>query len=328
MGEPTDALPPRSLPAWRAEALGQVRALEPIDLSLLDALGQVIAEDVVTTEPDAHGDALRVPSGRRLRVGDLGVLMAVGRRRVAAHPPPRVAGVAVRPARGARDAGARDAQAREGAPDAAEATSLLLAALAREADARAPRLEPVPGEPREVAGAVEDAAAHSDLIVLAAGVPAPTVGDLARALNGAGRIRAADVAVHPGSEQGFGLVETEPDRPVPLLVIPADPLGAVVAFEVLARPAIRLLQGRRDLNRARVPAVLETPLDSVVGSVGVLPVTLTRQEGIWRARPAPSGGVHEVAPLASAHGLAEIPAELGRREADETVLVHLLVDPG
>lgn|GEM_PF-3531253 len=347
MSDAADARALRSLASWRAEVLAQVGALEPIGLSLLDALDQVLAEDVVAAGTPAadRGDAGRddgpvgsegedvgevlVPRGRRLRAADLAVLVAAGRHRVAAHPPPRVGVLAVSDAPQPGD----QAQHAEPAGGAAAArgldvNSVTLAAMAREAAARSQRLPSVPAEPRAIAEAVEGALTHSDLLVVAGSRAGLGPAQIAHALAGAGHLEAAHVGLDPAPEQGFGLIYAEPDRPVPVLVVPGDALGAAVSFEVLVRPAIRLLQGRRDLNRARVSAVLEAPLHSAPDMVGFVPVMLERREGVWTARPALRRSRDALAPLAPAHGLAEVPAEVARREVDETVLVHLLVDPG
>ena len=64
---------------------------------------------------------------------------------------------------------------------------------------------------------------------------------------GAGRARAtldlSRVAMQPGSAQGFGLLG--PDK-VPTFLLPANPVSALVVFEVIVRPLLRVMLGRAE----------------------------------------------------------------------------------
>jgi molybdopterin molybdotransferase len=55
------------------------------------------------------------------------------------------------------------------------------------------------------------------------------------------------VKIRPGSPFSFGLVERPDLPPLPVFGLPGNPVSALVTFEVLVRPALRHMQGRRDV---------------------------------------------------------------------------------
>ncbi|MFT7958362.1 molybdopterin-binding protein, partial [Salmonella enterica subsp. enterica serovar Typhimurium] len=64
-----------------------------------------------------------------------------------------------------------------------------------------------------------------------------------------GEVATAKVAMRPGMPQIRGAIGG-----TPVIGLPGNPVSAVVSFEGFVRPAIRRLQGRRDLARPSVTA--------------------------------------------------------------------------
>jgi molybdopterin molybdotransferase len=121
-------------------------------------------------------------------------------------------------------------------------------------------------------------------IVVDAGVARDERGDLARRLAAAGE---TDLVVTSGgvSMGGYDLVRglleerdavtfwqvaLRPGKPlmfasvggVPLIGLPGNPVSTLVAFELFVRPALLKLQGRTDLQRPRLTATTEEPLQN------------------------------------------------------------------
>ena len=69
------------------------------------------------------------------------------------------------------------------------------------------------------------------------------------ALSDLGDVDVTRVAMHPGSVQGFGRLG--PDA-VPTFLLPSNPMSALVVFEVLVRPLIRAVLGKRNPKRRTV----------------------------------------------------------------------------
>lgn len=269
-------------------------------------------------EDVAPGDAV-LAAGTRLQAAAIGMLASLGRDRVRVHPRPRVAVLST-----------GDELVQPGTALAPgqlyDSNSFMLTALAREAGAACYRL-PIVGDDRaELEDAFEGALSRADVLVTSGGVSAGRYDLVKEVLADMGDITFTRVAMKPGMPQAFGFADRDPGSPVPCFGLPGNPVSAFVSWEVFVRPALRKLQGRTDLNRPRVAAVLDEDVDTPEGKVTFARVVLEHAADGWRARttgPQGSGLLHSVT---AAHGLAEIPAERGRVERGERVVVHLLVD--
>ena len=73
--------------------------------------------------------------------------------------------------------------------------------------------------------------------------------------------------MHPGSVQGFGQLGRDG---VPVFLLPANPVSALVVFEVMVRPLIRMSLGKRQPMRRVVQARTLSPITSVAGRKGYL----------------------------------------------------------
>ena len=100
-----------------------------------------------------------------------------------------------------------------------------------------------------------EAAADTDLAVTTGGVSMGAY-DLVRALlEEQETVDFWQVALRPGKPLVFGAI-----RGVPLIGLPGNPVSTLVGVELFVRPAILKMQGRTDLERARLPAVTEDAL--------------------------------------------------------------------
>jgi molybdopterin molybdotransferase len=108
--------------------------------------------------------------------------------------------------------------------------------------------------------------------------------------------------------------------------LPGNPVSAFVSFEVFVRPAIRQLQGRRDVQRPTVAARCGEPLTAPPHKRGYARVRLTRDERGWIATPTGHQGSHVITSIALADGLAVVPEDVTEVPAGGEVQVHLLVD--
>src|SRR4029078_9565369 len=119
------------------------------------------------------------------------------------------------------------------------------------------------------------------------------------------------IAMHPGSVQGFGQLGPEG---VPVFLLPANPVSALVVFEVMVRPLIRLSLGKRQPMRRVVQARALSPITSVAGRQGDLRGQLMRdphtgQDPLKALGGAPGASSHLLATLAEATCLVMIPSE-------------------
>jgi molybdopterin molybdotransferase len=273
---------------------------------------------VRTPGEDIAAGSVVASAGTRLGAAELALLAAVGRQRAMVHPRPRVVVLATGDE-------LVDPGGELGPGQLHDSNSTMLTAMARETGAIAFRHPIVPDDRQALTDALEGALVQGDLLVTSGGVSAGRYDLVKSVLADLGDVRSYKVGMQPGMPQAFGYIGR--DTPIPCFGLPGNPVSAFVSFEVFARPAIRRLQGRTDLNRPRVTAVLEEDVESPAHKVSFLRVTLHRVEGGgWRARTTGAQGSGLLHSVAAAHGLAEVPAARTELRAGEPVLVHLLVD--
>ena len=143
------------------------------------------------------------------------------------------------------------------------------------------------------------------------------------ALDALGDLDTTRVAMHPGSTQGFGRLG--PDG-VPTFLFPSQPATALLLFEVVARPLLRTIEGRRDVQRRSVSARLTSPVTSVKGRKGYLRGRLLREKatGDYLVQPLATSGIHLLTSLADANCLIVLPEDATDVGLDEPVTVlHL-----
>ena len=76
------------------------------------------------------------------------------------------------------------------------------------------------------------------------------------ALAGLGDVDTTRVAMHPGSTQAFGRLG--PDA-VPTFLFPSYPATALLLFEVMVRPLVRLALGRTEFSTPPLSSVPRCP---------------------------------------------------------------------
>ena len=116
----------------------------------------------------------------------------------------------------------------------------------------------------------------------------------------------------------------EGGRSIPLLGLPGNPVSAMVAFEVFARPAILTMLGRRNLTRPTVDGVLTGPIHNYDGRRVYARVQVARKDGTYYATPTGPQGSNILTSMAQANGLAICPEDLASKETGEQVKLIML----
>jgi molybdopterin molybdotransferase len=77
-------------------------------------------------------------------------------------------------------------------------------------------------------------------------------------LAGEGEMQFWQVGIKPGKPLAFGMLHhRKTSRSIPLIGLPGNPVAAMVAFEVFARPAILKLAGSLTWEKRSIQAILE-----------------------------------------------------------------------
>ncbi|HEX6262369.1 MAG TPA: gephyrin-like molybdotransferase Glp [Actinomycetota bacterium] len=285
----------------------------PLDRCRVEGGGVAVVAPVESGEfirpagRDVRAGETLVPAGRKLSSAEMAILAAAGRPAPPVYPRLRVGVMSI-----AQDLAEPGRPAAFG--QAREAASFAVVGALREAGAvpyRVGMVPPVEGELRE---AVVTNLARADSFVCTVGA---SDADLDPEALDVLDVEFDDVAMFPGMTFGFGVVEG-----VSFFVLPASPVSAFVLFEMLVRPAILRMMGRRDISRPEVKAVLEEGVSGPSGVTMFVPARVEHREG-WRATPTGGADPDSFAALVRANGLVMIPPGDTEPAAGDEVRVRI-----
>ena len=275
------------------------------------------------TGDDVQPGDVAVRAGTIIGAAQVGLLAAVGRERVLVHPRPRLSVLSV-------GGELVDISRTPGNGQVYDVNSYALAAAGRDAGAEVNRVGIVDSDPAVLREVVEGQLSRAEAVVIAGAVGGAAAEDVRAVLSKLGDMEVTRVAMHPGSVQGFGQLGSEG---VPVFLLPANPVSALVVFEVMVRPLIRLSLGKRQPMRRIVQARTLAPISSVTGRKGFLRGQLMRDQDtgeylVQALGGAPGASSHLLATLAEANCLVIVPAEAEQVRTGEIVDVAFLAQRG
>ncbi|GGK49251.1 molybdotransferase-like divisome protein Glp [Nocardia camponoti] len=268
---------------------------------------------------DVQPGDVAVRAGTIIGAAQVGLLAAVGQDKVLVHPRPRISIISI-------GGELIDIDRTPGPGQVYDVNSYALAAAARDAGADVNRVGIVSADPRALRDVVEGQLVRSEVVVIAGAVGGWASEQVREALDGLGELEVARVAMHPGSVQGFGRLGRDE---VPTFLLPSNPVSALVVFEIMVRPLIRIALGRRQPMRRIINARTITPINSMPGRKGYLRAQLLRDEttGDYLVQPLGSnngGSSHLLVTLAEANSLIVVePDDTEFRTGDEVRVAFL-----
>jgi molybdopterin molybdotransferase len=275
------------------------------------------------TGDDVQPGDVAVRAGTIIGPAQVGLLAAVGRERVLVHPRPRLSVMCV-------GGELVDISRTPGNGQVYDVNSYALAAAGRDAGAEVNRVGIVDTDPKELRDVVEGQINRAEVVVIAGAVGGAAAEGVRSVLSELGEMEVTRIAMHPGSVQGFGQLGPEG---VPVFLLPANPVSALVVFEVMVRPLIRLSLGKRQPLRRVVQARTLSPITSVAGRKGYLRGQLMRDQDtgeylVQALGGAPGASSHLLATLAEANCLVMVPSEADQIRTGEIVDVAFLAQRG
>lgn len=232
---------------------------------------------------DFPAGALLVPSGRRLRPGDLGAIAAGGHATVLVARRPVVAIIPT-----GDEVRAAGVPLRHG--EISDSNSVMLAALTASAGAEPMVSDVQPDDPDVLAAHLRHVARAADLVLLIAGSSRGRDDYAAAVVEQAGGLTVHGVAVRPGHPALLGHVKRSEPGIVPVIGVPGYPLAAAVITELFALPLLAALQGVTADGGPRVSARLDQDWTSAPDVEDWIPVTLAGPAPeLPRATPARRG---------------------------------------
>ncbi len=272
---------------------------------------------------DVQPGDVAVRAGTVIGAAQVGLLAAVGRERVLVHPRPRLSVISV-------GGELVDISRTPGNGQVYDVNSYALAAAGRDAGAEVNRVGIIDSDPKILREAVEGQLSRAEVVVVAGAVGGAAAEAVRSVLAGLGEMEVARIAMHPGSVQGFGQLGADG---VPVFLLPANPVSALVVFEVMVRPLIRLSLGKRQPMRRIVQARTLSPIATVPGRKGFLRGQLMRDQDtgeylVQALGGTPGASSHLLATLAEANCLVMVPSEAEQIRTGETVDVAFLAQRG
>ena len=249
------------------------------------------------------GDVVLEP-GTVLTAAHIGVLASLGVLEVDVVPRPRVGVLSTGDELVTGPGPLRPGQIRDSNRQA-------LAVLLRASGCEAVDLGLVRDDESAIAAAIGEACDTCDALLTSGGVSMGDFDFVKAVLDRIADMRWMQIAIKPAKPFAFGTI-ARGERSVPVFGLPGNPVSSLVSFELLARPALRLMQGRGpdDLDRLRVLAVADEGLRRRAdGKVLFLRSTVEyrRSDGRFHVMAGGPQGSHQLAAQAASNALAVLP---------------------
>jgi len=274
-------------------------------------------ENVLTPGEDVARGEVLFPAGRRLRPQEIGLLAALGIRRLAAYQKPRVAIISSGDEIVPLDEKPRPGQVRD-------SNAYLAAAQVAEWGGLPLMHGIIPDDFTALQKTLVAALDAADLILISGG---SSVGVRDLTLTAIQDLPDSEILVHgvalrPGKPTILATLGHTP--PKPLLGLPGHPASAAVVMEVLGRPLLLRLAGLNDPAPwgGTVDALLSRNLAGATGREDYVRVRL-RREGETRWADPVLGPSGLLSPLVKSDGLVMIPLGVEGLVKGESVTVQL-----
>ena len=297
----------RSVEQHLEAVLADVSPLESLEVGLLGAVGCVLAEQVTTEDDDK--EHMLLPQGTAIGARHVALLAAANLGRIWVHPKPRVVILTV--GSDLADPGTLE----DLRPDI---NGIALTTASTAAGAMTFRVGPLQSDSDLIRSAIEDQLVRADVIITACGMNAGDYDLLTNVLRELGRVEISRVNMTPGGAQGFGVIG--PDS-TPIFVLPGNPVGALLSFDIFVRPLIRRLMGHSKLHHRVIEARLETTVDGAGDDVRYVRAHVSKSGNVPVVRSVENNNDHPLAGLGTADALIVVPVGTTRLNAGDTVKV-------
>lgn len=262
---------------------------------------------------DVHAGQKVLAKGTVLRPQEIGMLAALGRQEALVHRRPRVAILSTGDEVIAVDAPWQPGKIRDANSYSNAAQVLRYGGIPLRLGIACDDIADLTAKIR--AGLEQGA----DLFLTSGGVSVGDFDVVKQVLAAEGEMAFWRVRMKPGKPLAFGHI-----RGVPLLGLPGNPVSAMIAFELFARPAILKMLGRTQLDKPTVEAILLDEIKRKDDRRHYLRVSLEDKEGVYHARLTGDQGSGILLSMVLAQGLAIIPEDVDHLPAGSRVRVMML----
>lgn len=273
-------------------------------------------ENVQKKGEDIAKGETALEAGIRLRPQHLGLMAALGMAEVEVFEKPKVAILAT----------GNELAEVGGKPHGSQVFDVdrhVVSALCRELDA----------EPLDLGIAEDDAAdiceklragLAADIVITTGGTSVGASDLVPEAVDKMGKpgVIVSGVAMRPAMPTALAVVKGKP-----VIMLSGNPVAAMIAFEVFARPLIcRMLGLKQPEVRPIVKARLTRKVQTVFGRRTFVRVHVFEQDGVLLSEPVSAHGSGTISTMIKANGYVAVPENREGLEEGEIVSVHLFDD--
>lgn len=241
-------------------------------------------------------------SGSVLNAASIGVLASINAQRVRVYRRPRVALLST-----------GDELVIDGSPLAPgqirESNLTMLDAIIRATGCEVVNLGIVRDDERELERVFSEVSRSVDAFVTSGGVSMGDFDVVKSVLSRIAEMHWMQMAIKPAKPFAFGTLRSSDGRSVPVFGLPGNPVSSMISYELLARPALRLMMGHEHPERPVVVAITDVPLkrkrDGKEHFMRVVGQFAT--DGRLHVRDSGPQGSHQLAATALANGVARVP---------------------
>ena len=291
-------------------------------------------DEVLLYSPVKTGDNMRLAGediktgqtilepGHKLRPQDVGVLAAIGQAQVPVYCRPRVAILATGDELVSIDEPIGPGKIRN-------SNEYVQAAMVEKYGAEPIMLGIARDTVEDLTAKIKEGLAQNvDLFLTSAGVSIGDFDMVKSVLSDEGEMQFWQVAIKPGKPLAFGMLHhADAKQHTPLIGLPGNPVAAMVAFEVFARPAVLKLAGRTNWEKPAVRAILDEDVINSGRRHYMRAFYYAHQDG-YRVTTRGSGvtvqGSGILTSMVWANGLVVIPDNITHLPKDSSVEVWIL----
>ncbi|MFO8143302.1 MAG: molybdopterin molybdotransferase MoeA [Dehalococcoidales bacterium] len=168
----------------------------------------------------------------------------------------------------------------------------------------------------------------ADLLVTSGGVSLGDYDVIKEVLASHGEITFWTVKMKPGKPLAFGVMggfePAHPEKKIPHLGLPGNPVSSMITFELFVRPAIIKMMGKTNLSKPCVEAIMEDAVVNTDGRRIYARVKVEERNGRYFAGLTGPQGSGILNSMKLANGLAVIPEDTAGVAAGDTVQVMML----
>ena len=168
----------------------------------------------------------------------------------------------------------------------------------------------------------------ADMVITSAGVSKGDYDIVKDVLAQQGEISFWMVKMKPARPLAFGLLRAEDVegqvRQVPHLGLPGNPVSSMIAFEQFGRAALLKMQGKTNLAKPTIQAVMEDTIVNPDSRRVFARAVVTKRNGRYYAKTAGPQGSGILTSMSLANGLAIVPEDVAQVSNGDVVQVQML----